>query len=111
MQTQIDTVRQQVASCKTAYESLNNTFTAAVAGFNDNHPGYKLGDSEVRWFSIYEDPKNDLARANKLAHRPVNKKWEYVVYVQEAGLNCWYYGRSDMKGKYLTDTTSVTPYN
>lgn len=110
LQKQIDTVRQQVASCKTAYESLNNTFTAAVAAFDDNHPGYKLGDSEVRWFSTYED-SGDLARAKRQTKKPTNKKWEYVVYVPEAGIECWYYGKSDMDGDYLTDTTSITPYS
>lgn len=111
LQKQIDTVRSQVASCKTAYESLNNTFTAAVATFDDNHPGYKLGDSEVRWFSTYKDSKSELAKAKRQTKKPTDKKWDYVVYVPEAGIECWYYGKEDMKGEFLTDVTPITPYS
>ena len=39
---------------KSQYDSLNNTFIAAVANYNDNTAGTKLGDSYVYEFTVYK---------------------------------------------------------
>ena len=44
---------------KTQYEAVNNTFTNAVASFNDNNDGYMLGDSTVYAVSTNKCPSGD----------------------------------------------------
>ena len=89
---------------------MNNTFTAAIASFNDNNPGYKLGDSyvfEVTVSKTSEWPSRtgssdgftveDTGKCDRSENSPPNKKHDNVLYVSELGK--WYV--LDGKGKYM----------
>ena len=65
---------------KTQYETVNNTFTNAVANFNDNNDGYMLGDSVVHAVSL-NTHGNDWSggKCKTATSRPKRGLW--AVYV------------------------------
>ena len=102
--------KAQASNLKSQYDQLNNTFTAAIASFNDNNPGYKLGDSyvfEVTVSKTSEWPSRtgssdgftteDTGKCDRSENSPPNKKHDNVLYVSELGK--WYV--LDGKGEYM----------
>lgn len=69
---------------KTQYETVNNTFTNAVASFNDNNDGYKLGDSVVYAVSTNQVPAGvpnpyENERCNRNNSYPGSRSWKFCV--------------------------------
>ena len=101
-------MQQQANSLKLQYETLNNTFTNAVANFNDSNDGYALGDDKIYCVSLNERNGNwtgSRCSRDTKAH----KKASWCIYVTDNDTNRWYY--EDDSGSYALSIINITPYN
>lgn len=116
LQNQLASLQNQAINCKTAYENFNNTFTNAIANFNDNDDGYALGDSVVYCVSFNPIPgtKSDLDgfRCDRAASKPGKKMYKFQRKISDGSSTWWYYGINEdlTKGDYAFEENSVTPY-
>lgn len=98
----ISNLKTQATNLKTQYESLNNTFTTAIASFNDNNEDYTLGDSNGIVYQVSkramkewpsDAPDHDTFELDEegschtVTDRPT-KGSSFVLYVKEMG--AWY---------------------
>ncbi len=122
LKSQLAQLQSQAANCKTAYDNLNNTFTNAVANFNDNDDGVKLGDSVVYCVSLNAIPTSsgqkysdlDGYRCTFSTSKPAKTMYEFTrKIIMDDGSVRWYYGSSPelSTGSYAFEDNSVTPYS
>lgn len=110
---QLQSLQQQANALKQQYDTLNNTFTNAVASFNDNYDGYSLGDSVVHCVSLRTDsnwPGEKCSRVSDEGKAPKPKgdiKW--AVFVNES--NHWFFKRNDGGDYPLSNITLQHPYD
>ena len=88
---------------------MNNTFTAAVASFNDNNAGYNLGDSTIYAVSIGSCPSHTFEnqRCARSSSKPSSKAWKFCVNVE----GNWYYGANEDldSGSYGFEEQNISP--
>lgn len=102
--------KAQASNLKSQYDQLNNTFTAAIASFNDNNPGYKLGDDYVFEVTVSKTSswpsrsgsdsgfsEDETGKCDVSDNSPPNKKHDNVLFVPNLGR--WYI--LDGKGDYM----------
>ena len=109
LRDQLASMQQQASALKTQYEALNNTFTTAVASFNDNNAGYNLGDSTIYAVSINEcrPPIFKNQRCTRSSSKPSSKAWKFCVNVE----GNWYYGANEDldSGSYGFEEQNISP--
>lgn len=100
---QLKTLQAQATNCKTQYETLNNTFTNAVASYNDNDTGYTLGDDEVIAVSLTQN-LSDNTGWTRSDNKPKSSEytWLYCKYVDK-----WY---ASKPGKWEAIANPVQKY-
>lgn len=121
LRNQLTSLQNQAINAKTTYENFNNTFTNAVANFNDNDDGYALGDSVVYCVSFNtipntrEQPITNLNgyRCNRSSSKPGTKMYKFTRKISDGTTTWWYYGTSEemSTGNYAFEDNSVMPYN
>lgn len=98
LKNQVATVQQQAAELRTQFDSINNTFTNAVAQFNDNNDGYSLGANCIHAVSIGTRPKgvDTDNKCTRNSSKPSGKAYTFVVKVEDY----WYYCTKKDEGDY-----------
>lgn len=107
LKNQVSTVQQQAAELRTQFDSINNTFTNAVASFNDNTDGYNLGANCIYAVSVGKRPK-DVDENNKCTRdgsKPSGKAYTFVIKVEDF----WYYCTEKGGGDYGYVHQSINP--
>ena len=119
LKSQLASLQTQAQSLKTSYDTLNNTFTNAVANFNDNNAGYKLGDSivyapSINHWDAYKEGKEKYAnsRCTTNTNRPT-KFYKFCVKINISGTDTWFFPNSEdcSSGNFAFKSTEITPYD
>lgn len=105
LKNQLASIQQQASNLKTQYESLNNTFTNAVASFSDGNDGYNLGDDKIYAVSVTEARGFD-GQCSRDENKPRRRVNLFCINV----VGRWYY--DDDNGKYSYEVQNISPvYN
>ena len=92
--SQLMSLQQQASALKLQYDNLNNTFSTAVASYNDGHPGYSLGDT-VYGVTLKSVSNNwtdgKCRRANSRPSAKSITGWVIPVNDEAGNRTYWYY--------------------
>lgn len=120
LKSQLAALQTQAQGLKTSYDNLNNTFTNAVANFNDNNDGYKLGDTAVYGVStnkVGDIPKDyrakyDNKRCTVSDSRP-SKFYKFCVKLNRNSADKWFFpNKEDFSGgDFAFKETNIDAYD
>ena len=102
LKEQLASLQQQASSLKTQYETLNNTFTNAVASFQDGNEGYNLGDDKIYAVSMNKASGFD-GQCSRDDKKPSKGPTKFCVFVN----GYWYFGKDG--GDFAYEIQNVSP--
>lgn len=105
LKDQLASLQQQATNVKTQYETVNNTFTNAVASFNDNNDGYKLGDLRIYAVSVSEHGPNWTGAKCQRNSSKSGRGYNFSVFVN----GYWYWDNEQGTGSWGCQAQSISP--